>query len=54
MPENKGEPAQKGEVNRCPACGLKFDVPLAGGVRVECADEGDGGCGKAYRVIYVD
>ena len=52
MPEQKGELAASGKVKACPACGVKFTAPLDGGVRVECADEDEGGCGKSFRVVY--
>jgi len=54
VPETKGVASPKGKVNHCPACGIVFNEPLDGGVRVECADEEDGGCARAYRVMYVD
>lgn len=53
-PNVKGSASVKGIVKYCPSCGMDFVAePLAGGVRVECASQEEGGCDKAFRVIYV-
>lgn len=50
--ENKAKLAADGLVVACPACGATFSEPLPGGVKGECADEEDGGCGRKFVVRY--